>query len=112
MSTELVLDRDPIERGTLIVTAKFRNEKGEAMIPNAGLAWSLYRKDGSYVNDRQQVSITSNSEVSMVLTGEDLPRGDLFLLIEGTYNSEINGVFTQDLPIRDECCFQVQPTIN
>jgi len=112
MTTELVLDRKPIERGTLVVTAKFRNEKGDAMTPNSGLTWSLYRRDGSYVNTRQQVSMASSSEVDIVLTDADLPQGRLFLLIEGTYNSEIDGQPYQDLSIRDECEFQVKPTIN
>lgn len=112
MPTELALDRDPVENGTLVVTAKFRNHKGESMTPNSGLTWSLYRRDGTVVNNRDQESISPASEVSIVLSGADLPSGRLILLVDGTYNAEINGTPHQDLPVRDECEFQVQPTLK
>lgn len=112
MPTELALDRDPVENGTLIVTAKFRNHRKESMTPNSGLSWSLYRKDGTVVNNRDGESITPDSEVSIVLSGADLPRGNLILLVDGTYNSEIDGTPYQDLPVRDECEFQVQPLMR
>lgn len=108
MATQLTVR--PNEQGTLILTASFKNEAGNLITPNANtLKWTLLRLDGSIVNLRQDVAITSGASVSIVLSDADLAlvdgkdTGHRVLLLKGTYDS---GAYTS-LPLRDEVGFTI-----
>lgn len=61
-----------MERGTLVVTADFRDEFGEPVIPNE-ITYSLYNTVGSVMNDLLNVDVTPlAASVNIVLTGDDL----------------------------------------
>lgn len=64
--------------------------------PNPGLKWSLRNKDGTIVNNRDEVDIDEDSIVYIALYGADLalPGGypvERALTIEGTYDSVLLG---------------------
>lgn len=96
------------EKSTYIVTAAFTDEAGNPVTPNAGLTWTLTNGAGTIVNDREDVSLTPDTSVDIVLSGDDLALSDnkdeeRCLRITGTYNSS----YGTDLPINDECRFTV-----
>jgi hypothetical protein len=97
-----------VERSTYVLQASFADETGAAAVPNAGLTWTLLKKDGSVVNGRQNVAITSAASITIVLHGADLAltAGESKtrkLYIQGTYNSSIGS----NLEIKDELTFSI-----
>lgn len=97
------------EKGTYVVTAAFTDETGAAVVPNAGLTWTLTDMQGVVVNSRSAVSIASASSINIVLTGSDLELSDTYLgnlravVIQGTYNSSLGS----NLPIKKEVRFVI-----
>lgn len=102
---------EAIEESTYVVTAVLTDENGDTVVPTA-LTWSLYDEKGRVVNEREGVILTPASTVQIVVSGSDLSlSGDndetRFLLLEGTYNSDLGG----GLPIRAQAEFPVNHTI-
>lgn len=98
-----------IEESTYIVTAAFTDEDGSPVTPNAGLTWTLTDGSGTVINSRTAVSITPDTSVDIVLSGNDLALSankdeERCFLIKGTYNSSTYG---NNLPFADECRFTV-----
>ena len=98
------------EKGTFGVTCTFTDEDGDALTP-ATLTWTLTDMDGSVINSRQDVSVSSlSSAVTVVLSGNDLAlttttttgRKRRFA-IEGTYDSDLG----TGLPLTAECEFSI-----
>lgn len=97
-----------MEKGTLAVTIAFKDENGVAVVPNAGLNWTLTDVVGTVVNSRSAVSITPGSSVTVVLTGSDLALtgssdAERILTIEGTFDGSLGS----NLPIKEECRFTI-----
>lgn len=118
------LETDANEQSTFVVVAPFKDEDGNAVAPNSGLTWSLFRLDGTVVNSRTNVSITPGASVAIVLSDADLaifeddPVEEVYihgvgmttmqygvrvLSVSGTYNSSAGN----NLPIRDQVLFRV-----
>ena len=102
-----------IEESTYVITASFVDEDGDAVVPNAGLVWSLTTLEGVEVNSRTDEAIASASSVDIVLSGDDLALVDgkdtyLILTVEGTYDS----VLGNDLPIKDSAQFLIKNLIK
>lgn len=81
----------------------------QPITPNDGLAWSLFRENGTIVNNRESVPIGAASSVTIVLYGADLALlggypEKRFLVLEGTYDSLLGN----NLPIRVEISFLVE----
>lgn len=97
------------ERGTYVIDASFFDEVGAPVVPKAGLRWKLTDANGTVVNGRTAVGITSAAVIHILLTDLDLAFGeglvgpDRYLLIEGTYDSTLGS----DLPLREQIVFQV-----
>jgi hypothetical protein len=108
MAIQIVFEKDPVERSSAVVIVSFYDYEPKLVTPKAGLNWSLYRPDGSYVNERQNVAVASDSTVRILLKGDDLPAGNLIFLIEGTYDSDLG----QDIPLREEAEFYVERTVH
>ncbi len=80
------------KESSAVFTASFTDEDGAAVVPNAGLVWSLTDANGTIVNSREDVTLTPASSVVIKLTGDDLAIADddlreRRLVIAGTYAS-------------------------
>ena len=102
-----------IEGSTFIVTAAFTDEDGSAVAPDT-LAWSLVDRNGTVINDRENVSVGGSpslpsSSEDIVLFGDDLALADgydeeeRYLVLEGTYTSDAG----TGLPLKDHLKFYV-----
>ncbi len=65
------LTTNAVEKSTYIVTAAFTDEDGDAVTPNAGLVWTLTDMNGVVINSREDVSISPDTSVDIVLSGND-----------------------------------------
>jgi len=96
------------EKSTYVVTAAFTDEDGNAVTPNT-LTWALTDSDGTVINDRDDESISPDTSVDIVLSGDDLQivdssdDGVRILTVEGTYNSDAGS----GLPLKESCKFIV-----
>jgi len=105
------LDTHAVEESTYIITANFFDEDGVAVIPDAGLKWSLADRDGTVINSREDVVISvPAASVDIVLSGDDLALDDIndnlrILTIEGTYGDD-------DYPIKDEVRFYIDNLVK
>lgn len=98
-----------IERATYAIQVSFTDETGAAVVPNAGLTWTLLKSDGSIVNGRANVAVASASTITIVLHGDDLAltagerSKSRTVLIQGTYNSTLG----TNLEIKDTVKFPI-----
>lgn len=104
-----VMSEQAIEGATFAIDITFSDEDGAAVIPKAGLKWSLTDLFGNVVNNRADITIEGPaSTVTIVLSGADLALPDpddnvRVLTIEGTYD----GALGTDLPLVDEARFTI-----
>lgn len=98
-----------IEQSTFVITCSFTDEDGDAVAPDT-LSWSLTDEDGTIINSREDVAVTSPSaSEDIVLSGDDLAlvsgheEDERYLVLEGTYTSDAG----TGLPIRDQVKFYV-----
>ena len=94
MSVTSSLSTEVLEGGTIIVTASFQDENGDAATPKT-LKYTL-KHGGIVVNSKEDISITPGESVSVTLSGDDLPQGEVFFILEGTYDSSAG----TDLPLK------------
>jgi hypothetical protein len=114
MPTTLTLKAN--EQSTYAVDATFKDEQGNLVVPNAGLAWTLSDENGNVANSRSAVAITPASTVTIVLHGADLAIGGSSglvgarrrLLIAGTYSSTLGS----GLEIKDEITFDINDFVK
>ena len=60
------------EKSTYVITCAFKDEDGQDVIPTSAV-WTLTDEDGTVINGREDVAITSlAASVNIVLTGDDL----------------------------------------
>ena len=103
-----------VEQSTYPITFSTKDETGAVVTANNGLKWSLTDEYGVVVNDKQDVAITSGSEMTVVLQGDDLAilRGQdteiRVLTIEGTYDSDLG----EDMPIKQQCWFYLDNLVK
>jgi hypothetical protein len=88
-----LVDQVAVERSTFLLTATFRNDRGEAVTPEVA-SWTLTDGTGEVINSRLNVAITNPaSEETIVLAGADLEmfterdRELRFLTLKWTYDS-------------------------
>jgi len=96
------------EQSTFVITCAFKDETGAAVAPTT-MAWSLTDTDGTVINSRTDVAISSPTATeNIVLGGDDLTiiNGDriLILTLEGTYTST-NG---SGLALKEQVRFTVK----
>lgn len=92
------------EDGTGVVNAQFYDEKDEPVVP-VSINWALTDSSGNVINNRDEVSVSPPAqEIDILLTGDDLQPGNLYVTVWGTYDSDLgNG-----LPYKDWCNFKVR----
>lgn len=95
------------EKSTYPVIVSFLDDDKKPVVPNT-LSWSLYKKNGVVVNEREEVAVTPAQEVTIVIYGDDLAieAGETrvrTLLVEGTYDSDLGA----DLPLRSSVRFTI-----
>lgn len=60
------------ERSTYVITVAFKDEDGQDVVPTSAV-WTLTDEDGTVINARQDVAISSlAASVDVVLSGADL----------------------------------------
>jgi len=95
------------EDGTGVVTSQFYDEDGDPVVPES-INWALTDGEGTVINNREQESIFPPSqEINILLTGDDLEPGTLFVTVWGTYDSDLGS----DLPFKDWCSFKVRDAL-
>ena len=113
MATILTVDAQ--ERSAYVITAVFKDENGQDVIPTSA-AWTLTDEDGTVINSRQDVAITPLAASSyIVLTGADLAidagfTGDAqerTFTIEAVYDSDLG----TGLTLNAACKFNVESLV-
>ena len=99
------------EKGTYVVSAAFTDEDGSAETPKT-LTWTLTDENGTVVNSRLDVAVSSpTSSEDIGLSGDDLSL-DVgvgiyrVVLLEWTYDSDLGS----DLVGKDLCKFPIEET--
>jgi len=101
------LSNEVIEYSTCVMVLQFRNEDGQQILPISA-NWSLMDRNGNIINEKEDITIDLPSEpetVYVVLSGNDLPNGYLYFIIDGTY---YNNISESTEPLRDSCKFYVR----
>jgi hypothetical protein len=103
------LEGKAVEESTYAVVASFFDEETppQPVTPNAGLSWTLTDEHGNIINNRNAVSISPATSVTIVLSGDDLALDSTseirVVTVAGTYDSSLGS----GLPIKDEARFKV-----
>ena len=104
-----ILTLHAAENSTFVVTVSFLDESGVAVNPNS-VEWTLQSSDGTVINNRKDVVISTPSETEdIALQGDDLlilssENGENVmreLTVEFLYNSDIGS----DNPGANSVCF-------
>lgn len=112
LKTSLGIVVEAIEESTLVINCAFKDEDGNAEDVKT-LTWTLTDKDGTVINEREQVSVvTPSSTEDIVLSGDDLAilsgetaaNVERRFLVEATYDSDLG----DDLPLKDSCKFYIR----
>jgi len=106
-----VLNTVATNESTYVLTCTFTDADGTAVTPNS-LTWSLTDGSGNIINSREDVSVTPSSEISVVLSDDDLSLEDglsRVFTIDGNYNSLEYG---NSLPIRDQANFKIDSWVD
>lgn len=95
------------ERSTFVINSAFTDEDDTPVTPTAA-TWTLTDCNGSIINSREDVTISSlSTNVDVVLSGDDLAiqsgndDGKRVFLVEGTYDSTLGS----GLPFKDQAEF-------
>ncbi len=94
------------EDGTGVINAQFYDENDDPATPNT-INWALTDSEGNVINNREEESIIPAQEVNILLTGDDLEPGTLFVTVWGTYDSDLGS----DLPFKDWASFKVRDAL-
>lgn len=106
------LDEEAVEGSTYTIVVEFNERTPGGLVPfvpNSGLKWKLTDKDGTVINNKQNVSIDPPAQsVNIVLSGDDLKTlkgksNKRLITVEGTYN----GTAGNNLPMIEEVSFKI-----
>ena len=112
----ITLELHADEESTYIATAAFTDAAGDAVTPNAGtIKWTLSDMEGTVINSRLNVVITSDTSVDIVMSGDDLAlqTGEVgtvkrLLTVVAVYDSTEGS----DLPLNEETVFLLDPLVK
>ena len=96
---------------TYIVIADFTDEAGTAVTPTS-VKYSLTDSNGKIINSKDDIVVSPDSSISIVLSGDDLLVTDgliRLVTIEAVYNSATYGA---DLPLSDQGKFTIDAFVN
>ena len=96
------------EKGTVILQATFADEDGQAATPSS-VTWTLTDAFGTIINNRDGISVTPASTITIVLTGDDLAVLDpkslrRYVCVTAVYDSSAGA----NLSITDEYEFELK----
>ncbi len=104
------------EEGTFIPVATFTDENDAAVVPDSA-TWSLMQSDGTIINSREDVPISSPASANdIVLSGDDLAiqAGETAQYVERRVIAK--GICDSDagnnLPYRAECVFMLENSVG
>jgi len=109
-----ITDKDLNEEASGGIQVSFTDTDGTPVTPNAGLTWTLTDTSGTVINAREDVAISEDTTVIVVLTADDLAiqgtDGDekRVITVEGTYNSSTLG---NNAPIKEQATFMVRDLV-
>lgn len=111
MPTEIKLDDAAVEKSTLVINLRFTDEDDQAITPTAAY-WTLTDLDGTVINSRSGVTISSlATNVNVVLQGDDLQltgSGTDAEYREFSINATYNSSYGSGLPLRDKLKFPIK----
>lgn len=104
------LESKPKENGSAVLTiGPFKDEDGSAVTPTA-IRWSLTTPNGIVVNEREHVSVTPDTTVSVLLEGDDLQVGaygiERVFLVRALYDSTLGS----NIPLIEQAKFAIECT--
>lgn len=113
MTTILTVDAQ--EKSTYVITANFKDEDGQDVIPTAA-SWTLTDEDGAVINSRSAVAISPlAATVNIVLTCADLALDSGFAGDAQTRIVTVEAVYTSSLGaglcLKSACKFNVENLI-
>lgn len=100
--TAAYIDVNVLAGGTVVLSASFEDEDGDSVVPNS-LKYSVLDESKEVVNSQQDISISPASSIEVVLSGDNLPAGKLYWVIDGEYDSSVGS----NLPLRGYATFIV-----
>ena len=103
MTVTATLSIDVLEGGTVGVTAAFTDEDGDAATPKT-LTYTLLNAKEEVINSKEDETLTPATSVTVPLSGDDLPAGKIFFVVNGTYDSDLGS----DLPLKGYADFTVK----
>lgn len=93
------------EKGSLVVGCSFEDEDGNAVSPKS-INWTFTDKNGSAINSRDAVAVTSPAtSIDVLLMGDDLailsdeshlPEVERYFLINYVYDSDLQADISQN----------------
>jgi len=102
MAVTSSLSVEVLAGGTIIVSASFEDENSDAVTPNT-LTYTLLNEYEEVINSIEDESITPDTTVSVTLSGDDVPAGNNYFIVEGTYDSSAGS----DLPLKGYATYSV-----
>lgn len=100
----------PKENGAAIFTiGPFTDENGDTITPSA-IRWTLITPNGMVINNRERVSATPGTSVTVLLEGDDLQVGaygiERVFLVRALYNSTLGS----NIPLIEQVKFTIECT--
>lgn len=103
-----------IEKSTFVITAAFTDAAGSAVTPNT-IVYTLTDINGTVINSKSSVSVTPDTSVDIVLSGDDLAMqsgesviAERLLTIEAVYDSTEG----TNMPLNAEVHFYIDDLKN
>ena len=112
----ITLELHADEESTYLATAAFTDAAGDPVTPNANtIKWTLSDMEGTVINSRLNIVITSDTSVDIVMSGDDLAlqTGEVgtvkrLLTVVAVYDSTEGS----DLPLNEETVFLLDPLVK
>jgi hypothetical protein len=91
------------EGGSIVIVAAFTDEDGNSVVPNS-VTWTLTDGGGTVINSREDIVVTPDVSVDIILSGDDLPwsgsyptdDNTLYMLIQSEYDSTLGSNIPQN----------------
>lgn len=100
------LNEVAVDESTYLIKVSFYDVNDQPVSP-VSVLWSLKDRDGNIINNRDNVSVSPEPEINILLTGDDIDYADTAfrrLHIDAVYNSDLGS----NLPLRDCCNFNIK----
>ena len=110
----ITLELHADEKSTYKITAAFTDSAGSAVTPDT-IIYKLTNVEGTIINSKEAVSVTPDTSVEIVLSGNDLAMQtgetgsvERVVTLEAVYDSDEGN----NLPLKEEAVFIIDPLLN